>query len=1149
MSKQNTLYNYFKSPKAVDSKAKDNSELKCGTKPTTPKRAARGKGLVKDKENKAKPETPKRKRPVVSKKLENTKPDKQNKDDETEDQEANEEVEDSPIKPKRRRIIIPEDDSGDSEDDYKPDPDETVSESDYSDGVESSDLTTETETDDEPTPKKSRRVVTKSTGKLKSTKSESTTGNNDAVVAEAPTATGRGSRPWPHLTFDFLQPENIRDANRRRPDHPDYNPKTLYVSPDFLDKQTPAMRQWWVLKSQHYDCVLFFKVGKFYELYHMDAVIGASELNMNYMSGEWAHSGFPEAAYARFVGILVEKGYKVARIEQTETPDMMSDRCKTAKKVTKFDKVVRREICQISNQGTRVRTVQDDQINTPYSNYLLSIVEKTSAKLPTYGVCFIDTSIGVFHLGQFEDDISNSRLLTLLSHYNPAQIIYERGNLSRETMKIINNLPSTTREALQKEVEFFSATDTLKKLHEGEYFKYETSDFSWPEGLKPFLNQQDNLGITPAEDKELAVNALGGCLYVLISHVLDEQILAQKKFETYLPPDMTLTTNNDGTESMRASMVLDAATINNLMILGKDDSLLKTLDYCCTPFGKRLLREWVCRPSCRKNTIISRQDAITELLDYTDIVQQARKKLSELPDLERLLSKVHAHGNAARLKNHPDGRAIMFEPKTYAKRKIQDFITILQGFENVLKINELFESFESSLICQITKTEPAGRFPDLLDILKRFKNGFNHEEAQKAGCIVPKKGMDPEYDEVAEELEQITQSANAYLKKQSKHFGTQINFATTSRHRYQIDVPDSKSSLAGNGYELEGSRKGFKRYSTSESINLVEQQTIADEKREKVLKDVNRRAFANFSKEYDMWTSAVYNIAVLDALISLTEYAKSGEMCVPELHDNSDEIIISIKDGRHPCIISEKFVPNDTMLGTDDVAPLVIVTGPNMGGKSTLMRQVGLLTIMAHIGCHIPADSCKLSLVDRIFTRLGAGDDILTCRSTFLVELTETSIILRHVTKHSLVLLDELGRGTSTYDGTAIAASVIDALSKVKCRTLFSTHYHSLVDDFHKNPNVSLAHMACQVENEEEDEVTEEAVTFLYKFIEGACPKSYGFNAARLAGIPLSITKRAHEIAEKLQRETNRRKIFIKLWKADNKSLENVITGLQNISV
>nr|CAD7455728.1 unnamed protein product [Timema tahoe] len=245
---------------------------------------------------------------------------------------------------------------------------------------------------------------------------------------------------WSHLKYDFLKPEKIRDGQCRLPSDPEYNPRTLFVPQDFKNNLTPAMRQWWDMKCQHFDCVLFFKVGKFYELYHMDAVIGFNELNLMYMKGDHAHSGFPEIAYGRFSSSLIEKGYKVARVEQTETPDMMANRCKnnqitkkvklnpsylfvcTVSKVTKFDKVVKREICQITTRGTKVFSVIDGEAKEAKTNFLLALTEKVTDGNTSFGICFIDTSIGVFHLGQFDDDRHFSSLRTLLAHYPPVQV-------------------------------------------------------------------------------------------------------------------------------------------------------------------------------------------------------------------------------------------------------------------------------------------------------------------------------------------------------------------------------------------------------------------------------------------------------------------------------------------------------------------------------------------------------------------------------------------------------------------------------------------------------------------------------------------------------------------------------------------------------
>lgn len=1113
MPKVNTILNYFTSPKTVKKLEAKKEEVE--NSPKTPKTEQRRRELIgsSGKENQSA----------------NDKKRSHKSNDDTEENES--------VKIKRRRIVVFDDDS---DEDYKPDvkKSESVSEDEASSEMEE-------ETPEKKTPKARSNNKAKANRSSKVDKKES---KQSAQIQSQTASNGLATtHVWPHLKLDFLQPEKIRDKHKRTLNHPDYDPGTLHVPTDFLNNQTPAMRQWWELKSDHFNSVLFFKVGKFYELYHMDAVISVSELSLTYMRGEFAHSGFPEIGYGRYSSSLIERGYKVARVEQTENPEMMTARCSKMSRPTKFDKVVKREICQISTRGTRVYTPLDVEPSTPNSNYLLSLVERRNpdSNFSSFGVCFVDTTIGEFNLSQFDDDYCNSRLLTLLAHHPPIHIIYERGNLLRKTLQLINNiLPAAMKEPLQREAQFWSATTVLKNLHEGDYFKKEKdSNFAWPEGLKSYLNEGDSLGLTPADNKDLAVHALGGCVYLLKEYLLEQQLLAQGCFNTYIPPDFSAANNRAGINYTN-TMVIDAVTIRNLRIFG-ENSLISILDHCCTAFGKRLLREWICRPSCRKNIIMERQEAVQELVDRVDVIQSARSTLAILPDLERLLSKIHAQGNAARMKNHPDGRAIMFEGPTYSKRIIVEFTTTLARFEEVLKFVELFDDFKSNLISRCTRYEPDGDFPHLQETLDYFKTAFDHEEAKKQGCIVPKKGVDAEYDSVLAELEENKKDLDKYLAKQRNHFAVKITFYGTDKKRYQIEVPESQVKKVGPGYELQSQRKGFKRYYTAEAKELLARQINAEEHRDKVLKDLNRRIFAQFSEKYDMWHKAIYKVAIMDVLLSLAEYARNDDMCIPEIHDGLDgEIFIKIKDGKHPCVASDNFIPNDTLLATDDAASFMILTGPNMGGKSTLMRQVGLITIMAQIGSYVPASSCCITLVDRIFTRLGANDDILTGQSTFLVELNETATMLQHATSYSLVLLDELGRGTSTYDGTAIAASVVDALTKLKCRTLFSTHYHSLVEDYKTNKEVTLAHMACMVETGEEENVSEETVTFLYKLSEGACPKSYGFNAARLAGVPSIITKKAHEIASKIEQETNDKHMFISLCKANGVQIRNCIAAL-----
>lgn len=386
--------------------------------------------------------------------------------------------------------------------------------------------------------------------------------------------------------------------------------------------------------------------------------------------------------------------------------------------------------------------------------------------------------------------------------------------------------------------------------------------------------------------------------------------------------------------------------------------------------------------------------------------------------------------------------------------------------------------------------------------------------------VAPEAGVDREFDEIKEQIAGINAELADYLVTQEKHFGCRVQYVGKDKTRFELEVPESHCKKADKSYSLEGQRKGAKpvrRFSTAETKQYLKRTLQAEAQRDNVLKDIQRRLFEKFSDKYDMWKACIESVAELDVITALATYGKSQnqDICFPEILSNTNGPIIEIENGFHPCMkLADDFIPNGITLGGDESAPLALLTGPNMGGKSTLMRQVGLLIIMAQIGAPIPAESARMTLVDRIFTRLGAQDDIMAGHSTFLVELSETSAILKHATLHSLVLLDELGRGTATYDGTAIAAAVVNYLADLKCRAMFSTHYHSLVDNFHTDSRITLGHMACMVENDgDTDDPTEETVTFLYKYSAGACPKSYGFNAAKLAGMHKSIIQRAHKVS------------------------------------
>ncbi|XP_069439478.1 DNA mismatch repair protein Msh6 isoform X2 [Ovis canadensis] len=1098
---------------------------------------------------------------------------------------------------KRRVISDSESDIGGSDVEFKPDTKEEASSDEISSGMGDSD-SEGLDTPVKVAPKRKRMVTGNGSLKRKSSRKEMPSATKRATgisseikntlsafsVPQNPESQAHisggcddSNRPtvWYHETLEWLKEEKRRDVHRRRPDHPDFDASTLYVPEDFLNSCTPGMRKWWQIKSQNFDLVIFYKVGKFYEMYHMDALIGVSELGLVFMKGNWAHSGFPEIAFGRYSDSLVQKGYKVARVEQTETPDMMEARCRKMAHTSKYDRVVMREICRVITKGTQTYSVLEGDPSENYSKYLLSLKEKeeeSSGHTRVYGVCFVDTSLGRFFIGQFSDDRHCSRFRTLVAHYPPVQVLFEKGNLSTETKMILkSSLSSSLQEGLIPGSQFWDAAKTLRTLLEEGYFTdklNEDGGVMLPQVLKGMTAESDSIGLTPGEKSELALSALGGCVFYLKKCLIDQELLSMANFEEYVPLDSHMVhATRPGAVFTKANqrMVLDAVTLSNLEIFlngtngSTEGTLLEKIDTCHTPFGKRLLKQWLCAPLCNPHAINDRLDAIEDLMVVPDKISEVVDLLKKLPDLERLLSKIHNVGSPLKSQNHPDSRAIMYEETTYSKKKIIDFLSALEGFKVICKVigvmEEVIDDFKSKILKQVLTLQtknPEGRFPDLTSELNRWDTAFDHEKARKTGLITPKAGFDSDYDQALADIRENEQSLLEYLEKQRSRIGCRtIVYWGIGRNRYQLEIPENFITRnLPEEYELKSTKKGCKRYWTKTIEKKLADLIKAEERRDTSLKDCMRRLFYNFDKNYKDWQAAVECIAVLDVLLCLTNYSRGGDgpMCRPIilLPEEDTPPFLDLKGSRHPCItktfFGDDFIPNDILIGCEEEeeengkAYCVLVTGPNMGGKSTLMRQAGLLAIMAQMGCYVPAEVCRLTPIDRVFTRLGASDRIMSGESTFFVELSETASILTHATAHSLVLVDELGRGTATFDGTAIANAVVKELAEnIKCRTLFSTHYHSLVEDYSQNIAVRLGHMACMVENECEDP-SQETITFLYKFIKGACPKSYGFNAARLANLPEEVIQKGHRKAREFEKMTQSLRLFREVCLASERS-------------
>ncbi|KAI5077327.1 hypothetical protein GOP47_0007151 [Adiantum capillus-veneris] len=944
----------------------------------------------------------------------------------------------------------------------------------------------------------------------------------------------------------YFLDKDRKDASGNRPDAPNYNPCTLLLPPEFKKGLPAGQRQWWELKSKHMDKVMLFKMGKFYEMFEMDAHVGAQCLDLQYMKGNQPHCGFPEKNFEENAGKLARMGYRVLVVEQVETPGQLEQR--NLNSGTK-DKVVKREVCGIITKGT---IMEAEMLScSPDAAYLMTIVELRKAENSdscTIGLCVLDAATSRFMLGQCSDDLSRSRLRSLLSELRPVELVKPVGLLSEATEKALRE---ETRNPLVTSLtpgsEFWDADRTIQELAlffggKAEKCAIRDDEASFEDGLLALPEFLQILAHSGNKAKA-SLSALGGCISYLRRALLDRRLLSSGRFE-FLPgsdfylesplknnASLKILPMNIFVDDQEPYMVLDSSALENLEILESSHdgsprgSLFAQLDHCVTAFGRRLLRQWIVRPLLRLDAIVDRQNAVEDLKDIAaEAAAKFRKDLANLPDMERLVVRLKAC-------NEKTGRnanaVVLYEDA--AKKLLKEFLSALRGFQTMNEVLAFFARVSGKFRSKRLQSLFGQRkgVQDLPSALKYFEDAFDWLDAEKNGHITPHHGVDEEFDLISENVARIEAEMETYLEEQKNYFNNQsIAFVTVGKDRYQLEIPDSLQAKVPHDFNVESQKKGVRRYSTSTIKKLLAELVLEEACKEAALKNILQGLLAHFCENYPSWLFVVQSVAELDALISLNLASNSllGVACKPIMDNmkgpsNSLAPFILAKDLRHPILEGSLdggryFVPNDVKLGGEACAPFMLLTGPNMGGKSTLLRQVCLAVVLAQVGAHVPAKQFHFSPIDRIFVRMGAKDHIMAAQSTFFVELLETSSMLISATRHSLVALDELGRGTATSDGQAIAHAVLEHLvHNVGCLGMFSTHYHRLADEHAKDSQVALHHMACKVEHDD----AVEKVTFLYKLASGACPKSYGVNVARIAGMPESVLKRAAVRAAELE--------------------------------
>ncbi|WP_027623501.1 DNA mismatch repair protein MutS [Clostridium lundense] len=797
---------------------------------------------------------------------------------------------------------------------------------------------------------------------------------------------------------------------------------------------TPMMQQYLEVKEKCKDCILFFRLGDFYEMFFEDAEVASKELELVLtgrdcgLENRAPMCGIPYHSANSYIIRLINKGYKIAICEQLEDPALAKG-------------IVKRDIIKIITPGTYTDTafLEDNK-----NNYIMSFYIDGSNSL---GICFCDISTGEFFAT--DCNYNESILLDEISKYNPSEILVEE-----KTDKTILDAISSRFNVVFTSVDSrdFSLEDTLEK----QFFNFKKGDYT-----NSLIRSGNSL-----------INYILKTQKTSLSHI--------DKFQYYnivdfLSVDINTRRNLELTETLRDKT--------------KKGSLLWVLDKTSTSMGGRQLRKWIEQPLINKNMVKNRLDAVEELLNSLSLHEDLKESLKNIYDIERIVGKISSKSvNAKELLSLKNS----IEKLPNIKNIMKDFKSNLLNnmYESLDELKDIYELLDISIFDTPSLSVKEGNI---------IKEGYNEaiDELRKA------KAHGKEWIANLENKEREFTGIKSLKVGYNKVFG------------YYIEITKSNLSSVPEGrYIRKQTLANAERYITPELKEMEDKILGAEEKLINLEYEVFVAIRDAIETHIDRMKNSAEIIANLDCLSSLATVAMENNYCKPEIVDGDE---ITINEGRHPVvekmIPTGNFVANDTFLNTED-EELLLITGPNMAGKSTYMRQVALITIMAQIGSFVPAKIAKISICDKIFTRIGASDDLAAGKSTFMVEMWEVSNILKNATNKSLILLDEVGRGTSTFDGLSIAWAVIEYIcnnESLRCKTLFATHYHELtgLEDTIKG----VKNYSVQVKEIDKD------IVFLRKIIRGGADQSYGIEVAKLAGLPEIVIKRAKEILSSIEKD------------------------------
>ena len=800
---------------------------------------------------------------------------------------------------------------------------------------------------------------------------------------------------------------------------------------------TPMMKQYMQTKEEYKDCILFYRLGDFYEMFFDDALTASKELEITLtgkncgLEERAPMCGIPYHAVDSYLNRLVSKGYKVAICEQVEDP-------KTAKGI------VKREVIRVVTPGTNLDTQGLDETK---NNYIMCIVYMADR----YGLSVADVTTGEYLVTELD---SQTKLMDELYKFMPSEIVcneaFYMSGLDLDDLKNRLHMAIYSLEAW-----YFD--DALCRETLQEHFK---------------VASLEGIGLS---DYECGMIASGALL-----KYLEE---TQKNSLSHMSRLTRYATGN--------YMVLDSATRRNLELVEtlrekqKRGSLLWVLDKTKTAMGVRTLRKYVEQPLIDKESIVKRLDAVAELKDNAICREEIREYLNPVYDLERLVGKI-----------------------TYQSANPRDLIAFQSSLSMLPSVKCILKDMESDLLKEIY--EELDPLEELCDLVGR---AIQEEPplAMKEGGII-KDGYNEEVDRLRKaKSEGKNWLADLETKEREKTGIKNLRIRYNKVFGYYLEVTNSFKDLVPDYYTRKQTLANAERYIIPELKELEDTILGAEDKLCALEYELYCEVRNTIAAELTRIQRTAKAVAKLDVIASLALVAERNNYVRPKINEKG---VIDIRDGRHPVV--EKMIPNDMFIANDTYLDdkkqrISIITGPNMAGKSTYMRQAALIVLMAQLGSFVPASSANIGLVDRIFTRVGASDDLASGQSTFMVEMNEVANILRNATSKSLLILDEIGRGTSTFDGLSIAWAVVEYISNSKllgAKTLFATHYHELTELEGKISNVNNYCIAVKEKGDD--------IVFLRKIVKGGADKSYGIQVAKLAGVPDPVINRAKEIVEEL---------------------------------